>query len=30
VSEFYGGSLRLVDNGDLPGATFVATLRKRV
>lgn len=30
ASEFYGGSLRLVDGGPLPGATFIATLRRRV
>ena len=30
VQEFYGGELRLVDHGPLPGATFEATLRRRV
>ena len=30
ISEFYDGSLRLVDDGPLPGATFTATLRRRV
>lgn len=30
VHDFYGGELGLVDNGPLPGATFAATLRKRV
>jgi signal transduction histidine kinase len=30
VQEFYGGKLKLVDPGPLPGATFEATLRRRV
>lgn len=30
IGEFYDGSLRLVDDGPLPGATFTATLRRRV
>lgn len=30
VHDFYGGELGLVDNGPLPGATFAATLRRRV
>lgn len=30
VSDYYGGDLRLVDDGPLPGATFEATLRRRV
>ena len=30
VQEFYGGELRLIDHGPLPGATFEATLRRRV
>lgn len=30
ISEFYDGSLRLVDHGPLPGATFTATLRRRI
>lgn len=30
VSDYYGGELELVDDGPLPGATFEATLRRRV
>jgi signal transduction histidine kinase len=30
VNDLYGGELGLVNNGPLPGATFVATLRRRV
>lgn len=30
VEEFYDGTLELVDNDALPGATFVATFRRRV
>ena len=30
VEEFYDGTLRLLDQGPLPGATFAATFRKRV
>jgi signal transduction histidine kinase len=30
ITEFYDGSLRLVEDGPLPGATFTASLRKRV
>ncbi|MCP1642031.1 signal transduction histidine kinase [Pseudomonas citronellolis] len=30
VSSYYGGSLELLDNGDLPGATFRIKLVKRV
>ncbi len=30
VHDLYGGELGLVNNGPLPGATFAATLRKRV
>lgn len=30
VQEFYGGELRLIDHGPSPGATFEATLRRRV
>jgi len=30
IQDFYGGELALIDHGPLPGATFVATLRRRV
>lgn len=30
VTEFYDGTLRLIDDGPLSGATFTATLRRRV
>lgn len=30
VQNFYDGELALIDHGPLPGATFVATLRRRV
>jgi C4-dicarboxylate-specific signal transduction histidine kinase len=30
VHDFYAGELRLIDHGQLPGATFAATLRRRV
>lgn len=30
VSDYYGGSLVLLENGPLPGANFLITLRKRV
>jgi len=30
ISEYYGGSLELLDGGPLPGATFLITLRRSV
>jgi signal transduction histidine kinase len=30
VHDFYGGELKLMNDGPLPGATFAATLRRRV
>ena len=30
IQDFYGGSLTLLEHGPLPGATFSATLRRRV
>jgi signal transduction histidine kinase len=30
LTEYYGGSLELIDNGPLPGATFLIKLSKRI
>jgi signal transduction histidine kinase len=30
IHDFYDGELTLVEDGPLPGATFVATMRRRV